>query len=119
MHVCSKDVRDSGLRDFAMDEGVSVSFKIFITGILTLACAAEPAFVAHPRVFSTFKPDVAIVVCESSRDGVNAVGVLRAIHTPPCQKTRQFSDADSENLLSQNVVDAFGEVGYLFSQAIV
>jgi hypothetical protein len=51
-----------------MDERISMSFKFLCTRVLRFASATEFAFSINPGVFGSLKPDVAIVVCEGSRD---------------------------------------------------
>jgi hypothetical protein len=41
---------------------------------------------------------------------VDAVGRFRTVNAPSSKKARQLCDADSKNLLGQNVINALGEV---------
>ena len=73
----------------------------------------DPLGATDPCVLDALEPDVAVVAVEGLGDGVLAVGALRAVDAPAGQQAGELGDADAEDLLGQDVIDALLEVGDL------
>ena len=83
-----------------------------------LAGAAVPALAFRPAVFLSFEPDVPLVAGKAFRDGMLAIGMLRAIHAAPRQQAGEVRDADAEHLPGQDVIDALLQIRHFDCQPV-
>ena len=137
LHVVSEQLGDPSLDVVGVDEGVGVGFEALATVEGLLAGAAVLALAvgalldrlavlvggldelrgADPGVLDALEPDVAGLGREGLRDGVLAVGPLGAVDAAAGDQAGELGDADAEDLLGQDVVDALFEVGDLVLQS--
>ena len=95
-----------------MDEliGVGLEALALFAAIFTLGRAAEFAAAVLPSVRGVFEADVALGVVKAG-DRVYAVGVLGTIETATGEQAGQLGDGDAVELVVEDVVHPFLQVG--------
>ena len=88
---------------------ISVGFQFIPSLVFALGRTTEQALAVLPAMRYPLVSDIAAGVLKK-RDGILAVGILGTIHTSPGEKTGQFSDCDTIQLLVKNVVNAFLQI---------
>ena len=82
LHFASKQLGHPSRDVIGVNERIGVGLKPLATVKGLLAGAAILALAINPRVLDALEPDVAVVALEGLGNGVLALGVLCAIHTP-------------------------------------
>lgn len=98
-------------RVFGVNELVGVAFERGVAVVFVQTRAAIFTAFAFPLVNHALENDVAFGRVEGGANRVFAVRFLRAIHAPPRQQGGDFGDGYAENLLGEDVIDAFLTVG--------
>ena len=126
LHVVSEQLGDASLDVVGVDEGVGVGLEALaaveglLAGAAVLALAVgelldlvavliggvDPLGAADPGVLDRSNQMLPSSVVERLGDGVLAVGPLRAVDAAAGEQAGELGDADAEDLLGEDVVDA-------------
>jgi len=102
-----------------VDEFIRVCLKLFAAFVVSLVCPAGGASAVFPLVLDAPKADVALRIIEGGADRVFPVGDFGAVQGAARHQTGELCDANPEELVLHDVVDALLPIGDLRFQPLV